>query len=113
MNYILFFTINLAVAYSILFFSVTIYPKHEEIATIEILYERLLNSLATNRVLLADYYYFNKRDNIAAIIFYNEAITIAPNSQAATEARERLEAIETGIRPTTGRNLIKKLFFIK
>ena len=90
-----------------------LYPKHEEIATIEILYERLLNSLATNRVLLADYYYFNKRDNIAAIIFYNEAITIAPNSQAAIEARERLEAIETGIRPTTGRNLIKKLFFIK
>ena len=90
-----------------------LYPKHKEIGTIEALYERMLNALATNRVLLADYYYFNKRDNVAAIIFYNEAITIAPNSQAAIEAQERLDAIEMGIRPTTGRNFIKKLFFIK
>ena len=92
---------------------IALYPEHEEIGTIEALYERMLNALATNRVLLADYYYFNKRDNVAAIIFYNEAITIASNSQAAIEAKERLNAIEMGIRPTTGRNLIKKLLFMK
>ena len=92
---------------------IALYPGHKEIGTIEALYERMLNALATNRVLLADYYYFNQRDNVAAIIFYNEAITIAPNSQAAIEAQERLYAIEIGIRPTTGRNFIKKLFFIK
>ena len=92
---------------------IALYPKHKDIKTIEVLYETMLNALATNRVLLADYYYFNKRDNVAAIIFYNEAITIAPNSQAAIEAQERLDAIEMGIRPTTGRNFIKKLFFIE
>ena len=92
---------------------IALYPDHKEIGTIEALYQRMLNALATNRVLLADYYYFNKRNNVAAIIFYNEAITIAPNSQAAIEAQERLDAIEMGIRPTTGRNFIKKLFFIK
>ena len=92
---------------------IALYPQHEEIGTIEALYQRMLNALATNRVLLADYYYFNKRDNVAAIIFYNEAITIAPNSQAAIEAQERLDAIKMGIRPTTGRNFIKKLFFIQ
>lgn len=92
---------------------IALYPQHEDIRAIEVLYERMLNSLATNRVLLADYYYFNRRDNVAAIIFYNEAITIAPNSQAAIEAQERLDAIEMGIRPTTGGNFIKKLFFIK
>ena len=92
---------------------IALYPKNKEIGTIEALYQRMLNALATNRVLLADYYYFNKRDNVAAIIFYNEAITIAPNSQAAIEAQERLDAIEMGIRPTTGRNFIKKLFFIQ
>ena len=92
---------------------IALYPKNKEIGTIEALYERMLNTLATNRVSLADYYYFNKRDNVAAIIFYNEAITIAPNSQAAIEAQERLDAIEIGIRPTTGRNFIKKLFLIK
>ena len=92
---------------------IALYPENTEIGTIEALYGRMLNALATNRVLLADYYYFNKRDNVAAIIFYNEAITIAPNSQAAIEAQERLDAIEMGIRPTTGRKFIKKLFFIK
>ena len=73
----------------------------------------MLNSLATNRVLLADYYYFKKRDNVAAIIFYNEAISTAPKSQAAVEAKDRLDAIELGVRPATGRNLMKKLFFIR
>lgn len=92
---------------------IALYLQHEDIRAIEVLYERMLNSLATNRVLLADYYYFNRRDNVAAIIFYNEAITIAPNSQAAIEAQERLDSIEMGIRPTTGGNFIKKLFFIK
>ena len=92
---------------------IALHPNHKEIGKIEALYEKMLNALAANRVLLADYYFFSKRDNVAAIIFYNEAITIAPNSQAAIEAQERLDAIETGIRPTTGRNFIKKLFFIK
>ena len=91
---------------------IALYPKHKDIKTIEVLHSRLLNALATNRVLLADYYYFHRRDNIAAIIFYNEAITIAPQSQAAIEAKERLDAIEIGIRPATGQNFLKKLFFI-
>lgn len=92
---------------------IALYPKHEDIHTVEVLYDRLINTLATNRVLLADYYYFNKRNNIAAIIFYNEAITIAPNSQAALEAQNRLDAIEMGVRPTTGQNFIKRLFLIR
>ena len=91
---------------------IALYPNHKDIKTIEVLHSRLLNALATNRVLLADYYYFHRRDNIAAIIFYNEAITIAPQSQAAIEAKERLDAIEIGIRPATGQNFLKKLFFI-
>ena len=92
---------------------IALYPKHEDIHTVEVLHDRLINTLATNRVLLADYYYFNKRNNIAAIIFYNEAITIAPNSQAALEAQNRLDAIEMGVRPTTGQNFIKRLFLIR
>ena len=92
---------------------VALYPGHEEIGAIEALHKKLLNTLSANRVLLSDYYYFNKQNNVAAIIFYNEAITIAPDSQAAIEAKERLEAITKGIRPTTGRNFIKKLLFIK
>lgn len=92
---------------------IALYPNHEDLITIEVLYERMLNTLATNRVHLADHYYFNELDNAAAIIFYNEAITVAPNSQAAIEAKERLHAIELGIRPTTGRSILKKILLIK
>ena len=91
---------------------IALYPDHENLITMEVLYERMLNNMATNRVHLADYYYFNKSDNVAAIIFYNEAITVAPNSQAAIEAKERLHAIEIGIRPTTGQSILKKILLI-
>ena len=92
---------------------IALFPDHDQIGEVEALYAGLLNTLATNRVLLADYYYFNRRDTIAALIFYNEAITLAPKSQAANEAQVRLDAIEQGLRPTTGSNFIKKLFFIR
>ena len=89
-----------------------LFPEHKDVDVIQALYESLLNVLASNRVILADYYYFNRLNNLAAIIFYNEAISIAPKSQAAVEAKERLEAIKLGVRPTNGQNFIKKLFFI-
>lgn len=92
---------------------IALFPDNDRIGEIEALYAGLLNTLATNRVLLADYYYFNRRDTIAALIFYNEAITLAPKSQAANEAQVRLNSIEQGLRPTTGSNFIKKLFFIR
>ena len=90
-----------------------LFPDHADIGKIEALYGRLLNTLANNRVILADYYYFSRRDNIAALIFYNEAITLAPDSQAAIEAKVRIDSIKQGVQPTTGTNFIKKLFFIR
>ena len=90
-----------------------LFPEHEEVGRVKALYERLLNTLAANRVLLADYYYYSRRNNIAALIFYNEAITLAPNSQASTQAKTRIEAIERGVQPTTRGNFIKKLFFVQ
>ncbi len=92
---------------------IALFSTSSDIGSIKALYERMLNTLATNRLYMADYYYFNRRDNVAALIFYNEAITLAPDSQAALEARSRLDAIERGVKPTTGRNLIKKILFIR
>ena len=92
---------------------IALFSTSSGIGSIKALHERMLNTLATNRLYMADYYYFNRRDNVAALIFYNEAITLAPNSQAASEAKNRLDAIERGVKPATGTNLIKKLLFIR
>ena len=90
-----------------------LFPRSERIGTIEALYKRMLNTLAQNRLHLADYYYFNKRDTVAALIFYNEVISIAPNSDASIDAKKRIQAIDKGLKPTTGTNLIKRLLFIR
>ncbi len=39
-------------------------------------------------------FYQKKRNYVASQVFYNEAITISPNSKTAEEARERLEIVD-------------------
>ena len=92
---------------------IALFPRSEHLGTIEALYKRMLNTLAQNRLHLADYYYFNKRDTVAALIFYNEVVSIAPNSDASIDAKKRIQAIDKGLKPTTGTNLIKRLLFIR
>ena len=92
---------------------IALFPRSERLGTIEALYKRMLNTLAQNRLHLADYYYFNKRDTVAALIFYNEVVSIAPNSDASIDAKKRIQAIDKGLKPTTGTNLIKRLLFIR
>jgi hypothetical protein len=44
---------------------------------------------------MAEFYYKKRKNYPAARVFYNEAITVAPNSDTASTAGERLEEIET------------------
>ena len=46
---------------------------------------------------MGDFYYYYRNNNVAASIFYNETITIAPISKAAEEARAQLKKIDEGI----------------
>jgi hypothetical protein len=50
--------------------------------------------LAQSRIKIADFYYYKRARYQAARVFYNEAITAAPTSQAAQTARERLAKLE-------------------
>jgi len=50
--------------------------------------------LAQSKFKMADFYYKKRRNYTAAKVFFNEAITVAPNSQTAATARTRLEEIE-------------------
>jgi outer membrane protein assembly factor BamD len=50
--------------------------------------------LADSKMRIADFYFF-KRDNYkAARVFYNGAITVYPDSEVATKARQRLAQVE-------------------
>ncbi|MFO1446626.1 MAG: outer membrane protein assembly factor BamD [Opitutaceae bacterium] len=51
--------------------------------------------LAESKMRIADFYFY-KRDNYAAArVFYNEAITVYPDSTVAQKAREQLAKVET------------------
>jgi hypothetical protein len=50
--------------------------------------------LARSRLKIADFYYLKRSRYQAARVFYNEAITIAPNSESAQQARERIAQLE-------------------
>ncbi len=56
--------------------------------------EEMRDVLARSKLLLGDFYNYRRRNYVAARVFYNEAITVAPDSPGAVEARERLESIE-------------------
>lgn len=51
---------------------------------------------AESKLVMGDFYYQRRNSPQAARVFYNEAISIAPNSFTAQVARERLEKIENG-----------------
>ena len=50
--------------------------------------------LALSKMTIADYYYDKRRNYKAAKVFYNEAITVYPDSEVAAKARARLLDVE-------------------
>lgn len=86
-----------------------LFPQSSYLGEVEANLESMENLLAQSRLNLGDFYYKFRANNTAALAFYNETITIAPESESAEEARLRIEDIEAGVRPTTGANLLRKL----
>jgi outer membrane protein assembly factor BamD len=70
------------------------------------------NLLAESRLRLGDFYYYYQENNTAALIFYNESVTIAPDSEAADEARARIKDVEAGVRPISGAKIVRSLLLI-
>lgn len=86
-----------------------LFPNSEQLGEVEAGLEAMENLLASSRLSLGDFYYTYRANNTAALVFYNETITIAPDSEAAAEARQRIADIEAGVRPVTGANILRKL----
>ena len=70
------------------------------------------NLLAESRLKLGDFFYYYRNNNTAALTFYNEAVTIAPESETADVARERIEDVENGVRPVSGAQIVRSLLLI-
>ena len=90
---------------------IALFPQSDKIGLVEARLTEMENSLALSRLHLGDFYYRYRNNNTAALVFYNEAITIAPKSDAAAEAALRIARIEEGIRPAKGARLLRKLLF--
>ena len=86
----------------------SLFPEHP---LAEFAYEKtvtLTNLLAANRLVFGDFYYSRHNNLRAAMTFYNEAVTLAPDSPAGIAAQDRLERIRRGER--SERTLVDWLF---
>ena len=70
-----------------------LYPKDHKTGLSEQRLAKMRDELARSKLILGHYYYRYRNNNQAAKAFFNEAITLAPNSAAATEAQEGLAKI--------------------
>ena len=76
-----------------------LFPTEAGVVNAEEGLDRMRDTYARSRLVMGDFYYYYRNNNIAASIFYNETITLAPNSPAAEEARVQLQKIKDGVLP--------------
>jgi outer membrane protein assembly factor BamD len=86
-----------------------LFPQSSYAGKVEANLKNMENLLANSRRHLGDFFYYHRNNNTAALVFYNETITIAPESEAAGDAKARIKDIEAGVRPLTGSSILHKL----
>lgn len=73
------------------------FPQNKDVGVAEEGLAEAQNVLALSKLKIGDFYLHRRSNFHAAKVFYNEAITIAPTSQTAEVAREKLGEIEDRI----------------
>lgn len=71
-----------------------LYPSDNNVATAEKGLSNMKKVLAESKMKMADFYFFRRDNYKAARVFYNEAITVYPDSDVAAKARQRLTQVE-------------------
>ena len=74
-----------------------LFPKEAGVSKAEEGLDKMRDTYARSRLIMGDFFYYYRNNHIAASIFYNEAITLAPDTPAADEARAQLKKIKEGI----------------
>ena len=90
-----------------------LFPQSNYLKEVESNLDSMEDLLARSRLNLGDFYYRYRSNNTAALVYYNETITLAPNSIAAEEARQRIADIDAGVRPASGSSIVRKLLRAK
>lgn len=86
----------------------SLFPERDEAEFAYEQTEELRELIASNRLAVGDFYY-KRRNNIrAATEFYNEAVSVAPDSESAKTARSRIADIADGKR--AGMTIIDWIF---
>ena len=70
-----------------------LFPKEPDVAKAEKGMDEMKSERAMSKIKMAEFYHYKRHNYVAAKIFYNEAITVYPNSPVARLARERLDKI--------------------
>lgn len=70
-----------------------LFPYHEDVGQGEAGLTGMRNQYAESKLVIGEYYYIHRNWFLASQIFFNEAITIAPNSEAADKSRRYLARI--------------------
>jgi len=86
-----------------------LFPQSNYLGEVESNLKSMEDLLARSRLNLGDFFYNYRTNNTAALVFYNETITIAPETEAAAEARLRIADIEAGVKPTSGASILRKI----
>lgn len=96
-----------------------LYPNDPQASLAEMGLDEMTEINANSKLYIADYYYHKKRNLDAALIFYNETITVAPKSKAADQARKMTRKIRDQLsvendgyeapKSTEKRGLIKRI----
>lgn len=71
-----------------------LFPNSEFVAEAETGLSSAEEVFAQSKLLMGEFYYVYRRDDRAGRLFFNEAISVAPDSRAAAFARKRLRAID-------------------
>jgi outer membrane protein assembly factor BamD len=72
-----------------------LFPGHNGMASAEKGLDEMKTVLAKSKMTIADYYFKHRKNYKAAKVFYNEAITVYPDSAVAKEARDKLAVVES------------------
>jgi outer membrane protein assembly factor BamD len=89
-----------------------LFPNDNNVAKAEKGLASMKKVLAESKMKMADFYFY-KRDNFkAARVFYNEAITVYPDSEVAAKARQRLTEVETAAAKAAQPGGKKKRFWL-
>ena len=88
-----------------------LYPSDNNVALAEKGLTEMKKVLADSKIKIADFYFYRRDNYKAARVFYNEAITVYPDSDMAAKAKQRLVEVDAAVAKAATPVKKKRFFF--